>query len=182
MHAATPTGHAQSGTTSDILDLMQCCTCVHTVPAASAQVCMTHPFVCKFTHLYAQALGMDDYMFRVDDEWVVDATRKGGAARFINHCCEPNCFTKVRFINHCKPNCFTEVRFINPCKATYFTKACFISHCCKPNSSIKVRTCRWLVCRTNLNAGRLVQYETEWVCRARNSCDSLESPAFSFIT
>ena len=36
-----------------------------------------------------------DYMFRIDSEHVVDATRKGGVARFINHSCEPNCFTQV---------------------------------------------------------------------------------------
>ncbi|KAL6752802.1 hypothetical protein V8C86DRAFT_1832704 [Haematococcus lacustris] len=42
-----------------------------------------------------QALGLDDYMFRVDGEIVVDATRKGGPARFINHCCEPNAYTRI---------------------------------------------------------------------------------------
>jgi len=41
------------------------------------------------------AAGLDDYLFRVDDEWIVDATRKGGPARFINHCCDPNCYTKI---------------------------------------------------------------------------------------
>ena len=35
-------------------------------------------------------MGLGCYMFRVDDEWVVDATLKGGAARFINHSCDPN--------------------------------------------------------------------------------------------
>ena len=30
------------------------------------------------------------YMFRIDAETVVDATVKGGKARFINHCCQPN--------------------------------------------------------------------------------------------
>jgi SET domain-containing protein len=37
----------------------------------------------------------DCYMFRVDDETVVDATRAGNVARFINHCCEPNCYAAV---------------------------------------------------------------------------------------
>eukprot|EP00271_Cylindrocystis_brebissonii_P008888 TRINITY_DN2340_c2_g2_i1.p1 TRINITY_DN2340_c2_g2~~TRINITY_DN2340_c2_g2_i1.p1 ORF type:complete len:1349 (-),score=250.34 TRINITY_DN2340_c2_g2_i1:986-5032(-) len=35
------------------------------------------------------------YLFRIDDDLVVDATIRGGQARFINHCCEPNCYTKI---------------------------------------------------------------------------------------
>lgn len=35
------------------------------------------------------------YLFRLDDGYVVDATKRGGIARFINHSCEPNCYTKV---------------------------------------------------------------------------------------
>ncbi|QQP50216.1 Histone-lysine N-methyltransferase [Caligus rogercresseyi] len=34
-------------------------------------------------------------MFRVDDNIVIDATLKGNAARFINHCCDPNCYSKI---------------------------------------------------------------------------------------
>mmetsp|Transcript_21235 Transcript_21235/g.68456 ORF Transcript_21235/g.68456 Transcript_21235/m.68456 type:complete len:272 (+) Transcript_21235:90-905(+) len=37
----------------------------------------------------------DDYIFRVDAEQLVDATCKGGVARFANHCCEPNCYTRI---------------------------------------------------------------------------------------
>lgn len=34
-------------------------------------------------------------MFRIDDYEVVDATVHGNAARFINHSCEPNCYSRV---------------------------------------------------------------------------------------
>ncbi|BET00611.1 RNA polymerase II [Nesidiocoris tenuis] len=39
--------------------------------------------------------GIGCYMFRIDDKSVIDATMKGNAARFINHSCEPNCYSKV---------------------------------------------------------------------------------------
>lgn len=35
------------------------------------------------------------YMFRVDDNLVVDATMAGGPARYINHSCNPNCVAEV---------------------------------------------------------------------------------------
>ncbi|RNA40288.1 Histone-lysine N-methyltransferase trr [Brachionus plicatilis] len=35
------------------------------------------------------------YMFRLNDELVVDATISGGLARYINHCCDPNCVAET---------------------------------------------------------------------------------------
>ena len=36
-----------------------------------------------------EQLGLgSSYLFRIDDENVIDATKMGGAARFINHCCD----------------------------------------------------------------------------------------------
>ncbi|KAK5919577.1 hypothetical protein CgunFtcFv8_023454 [Champsocephalus gunnari] len=35
------------------------------------------------------------FMFRIDSEHVVDATRIGGLARYVNHSCAPNCVAEV---------------------------------------------------------------------------------------
>ncbi|XP_023929977.1 histone-lysine N-methyltransferase 2D-like [Lingula anatina] len=35
------------------------------------------------------------YMFRINDDTVVDATMSGGLARYVNHSCNPNCVAEV---------------------------------------------------------------------------------------
>ena len=35
------------------------------------------------------------YMFRVDAEHIIDATRKGNHARFVNHSCDANAYARV---------------------------------------------------------------------------------------
>ncbi|KAL3187515.1 hypothetical protein MRX96_025024 [Rhipicephalus microplus] len=48
----------------------------------------------KRERLY-ESRGIGCYMFRIDEDQVVDATTHGNAARFINHSCDPNCYSKV---------------------------------------------------------------------------------------
>ncbi|KYN93408.1 SET domain protein, putative, partial [Plasmodium reichenowi] len=35
------------------------------------------------------------YMFRLNENIIIDATKWGNVSRFINHSCEPNCFCKI---------------------------------------------------------------------------------------
>jgi len=39
------------------------------------------------------------YLFRLDKNTVIDATKKGGIGRYINHSCDPNCTAKIITVN-----------------------------------------------------------------------------------
>ncbi|CAM9718227.1 unnamed protein product, partial [Phaeothamnion confervicola] len=49
----------------------------------------------KRERLYERMQVGSDYMFRLDESTVLDATFKGSLARFVNHSCEPNCYTQT---------------------------------------------------------------------------------------
>ncbi|WOL13521.1 hypothetical protein Cni_G22291 [Canna indica] len=54
------------------------------------------------------------YFFRIDKEHIIDATCKGGIARFVNHSCLPNCVAKVISVRNEKKVVFFAERDINP--------------------------------------------------------------------
>ncbi|XP_078443522.1 uncharacterized protein LOC144712962 isoform X2 [Wolffia australiana] len=54
------------------------------------------------------------YFFRIDKDTIIDATRKGGIARFVNHSCLPNCVAKVIALRNAKKVVFFAERDIKP--------------------------------------------------------------------
>jgi len=56
---------------------------------------LIRPVLTDIREKYYEEQGITDYMFRIDNEIVCDATQKGSLARFINHSCDPNCFTSI---------------------------------------------------------------------------------------
>ncbi|KAM1363455.1 hypothetical protein ACFX2H_028147 [Malus domestica] len=59
---------------------------------------LIRPRISDIRERHYEKIGIgSSYLFRLDDGYVVDATKRGGVARFINHSCEvePNCYTKV---------------------------------------------------------------------------------------
>ncbi|XP_068647518.1 histone-lysine N-methyltransferase ATXR7-like [Aristolochia californica] len=57
---------------------------------------LIRPRISDIREIQYEKMGIgSSYLFRLDDGYVVDATKRGGIARFINHSCEPNCYTKV---------------------------------------------------------------------------------------
>ena len=52
------------------------------------------------------------YLFRIDENTVIDSTKKGGVARFINHSCMPNCTAKIITVDKKKCIVFYALRDI----------------------------------------------------------------------
>ncbi|TNN20689.1 Histone-lysine N-methyltransferase SETD1 isoform 2 [Schistosoma japonicum] len=64
-------------------------------------------------HQYeAKGIG-GSYLFRIDDDFVIDATMCGNNARFINHSCQPNCYAKIIMVESKKKIVIYSKRDIN---------------------------------------------------------------------
>lgn len=57
---------------------------------------MVRPVVADLRERQYEAIGIgSSYLFRIDLETIIDATKCGNLARFINHSCNPNCYAKI---------------------------------------------------------------------------------------
>ncbi|KAH3765059.1 Histone-lysine N-methyltransferase trr [Pelomyxa schiedti] len=56
---------------------------------------LIRPNIAEIREARYRRKGIGDYMFKLDDNTIVDATMKGGKARFANHSCNPNAFTQI---------------------------------------------------------------------------------------
>ena len=69
-------------------------------------------------HRYLKSGIGSSYLFRIDENTVVDATKKGGIARFINHSCMPNCTAKIITVDKSKRIVIYALRDIAESKST----------------------------------------------------------------
>lgn len=57
---------------------------------------MIRPVVADLRERHYEATGIgSSYLFRIDVDTIIDATKCGNLARFINHSCNPNCYAKI---------------------------------------------------------------------------------------
>ena len=59
------------------------------------------------------------YLFRIDENTVIDATKRGGIARFINHSCTPNCTAKIIKVEGSKRIVIYALRDIGQSKSSF---------------------------------------------------------------
>jgi len=65
-------------------------------------VLIGHAVANKREKEYEEAKIGSDYMFRISNSIVCDATHEGNVTRFINACCSPNCQPKILVVNGVK--------------------------------------------------------------------------------
>lgn len=70
--------------------------------------------LCDAREAYYDSVNLGSYMFRIDAKHAVDATLRGGKARFVNHACEPNCTSRVIKVDGCKKIMIFALRDIQP--------------------------------------------------------------------
>lgn len=71
-------------------------------------------------HRYLKSGIGSSYLFRIDENTVIDATKKGGIARFINHSCMPNCTAKIITVEKSKRIVIYALRDIAQSKLSSF--------------------------------------------------------------